>query len=331
MEQTLGKRIVAHRKRLGLTQDQLAEQLGITAQAVSKWENDQSCPDITILPRLAQIFGTTTDALLGIESVPVREAEVVTAKTDDEPDGLHIQTGPLELQFGGGQKSGISLAILILLVGGLLLAGNLLDWPVSFWGLLWPCALLVFGLGGLYPRFGFFRLGCVIFGAYFLADELELLPGILGREVIFPVVLVLFGLSLLADTLRKKRPGRYHRDGIHTSSFQTSEDGFDFEIAFGSDSRVIDLPRLQSGSIDCAFGEMTVDLSGCEEVSAGSHVHVDCSFGSVTLLVPRRYRAEPASDTAFGNVEISGCPDENAAPIRLTCDVSFGTVSVRYI
>ena len=65
MEQTLGKRIIEHRKALGLTQDQLAEKLGVTAQAVSKWENDQSCPDITMLPKLAEIFGTTTDALLG--------------------------------------------------------------------------------------------------------------------------------------------------------------------------------------------------------------------------------------------------------------------------
>ena len=45
MEETTGKRIMAHRKRLGLTQEQLAEKLGGTAQAVSKWEKDQSCPD----------------------------------------------------------------------------------------------------------------------------------------------------------------------------------------------------------------------------------------------------------------------------------------------
>ena len=37
MEQTIGRRIMENRKRLGLTQDQLAEQLGVTAQAVSKW------------------------------------------------------------------------------------------------------------------------------------------------------------------------------------------------------------------------------------------------------------------------------------------------------
>ena len=65
MEQTIGRRIAENRKRLGMTQDQLAEKLGVTAQAVSKWENDQSCPDITMLPRLAEIFGISTDALLG--------------------------------------------------------------------------------------------------------------------------------------------------------------------------------------------------------------------------------------------------------------------------
>ena len=75
MEETLGKRIASHRKRLKLTQDQLAEQLGVTAQAVSKWENDLSCPDIGILPQLAAIFDTSIDALLGYapEAKPLYE------------------------------------------------------------------------------------------------------------------------------------------------------------------------------------------------------------------------------------------------------------------
>ena len=55
MEQTIGKRIMTLRKSRGMTQDQLAEQVGVTAQAVSKWENDISCPDINLLPRLAEI------------------------------------------------------------------------------------------------------------------------------------------------------------------------------------------------------------------------------------------------------------------------------------
>ena len=61
---TLGKRSAALRKEKGMTQEELAEKLGVSPQAVSKWENGQSCPDISLLPRLAAIFGVTTDLLL---------------------------------------------------------------------------------------------------------------------------------------------------------------------------------------------------------------------------------------------------------------------------
>ena len=46
---TIGSIIASNRKRMALTQDALAQQLGVTNQAVSKWESDQSCPDITLL------------------------------------------------------------------------------------------------------------------------------------------------------------------------------------------------------------------------------------------------------------------------------------------
>ena len=64
MEKTLGTRIAALRKEKGLTQEELAEKLGVSSQAVSKWENDLSCPDIMLLPSLAKIFDTTVDELL---------------------------------------------------------------------------------------------------------------------------------------------------------------------------------------------------------------------------------------------------------------------------
>lgn len=64
MEHTLGKRIAALRRDKGLKQEELARQLGVTPQAVSKWENDQTCPDITLLPDLARILGVSVDELL---------------------------------------------------------------------------------------------------------------------------------------------------------------------------------------------------------------------------------------------------------------------------
>lgn len=65
---TLGRRIQALRKEQALTQDMLAERMNVTPQAVSKWENDQSCPDIMSLPQLARELKTTVDTLLTGES-----------------------------------------------------------------------------------------------------------------------------------------------------------------------------------------------------------------------------------------------------------------------
>lgn len=69
-EETLGERIAARRKELNLTQEDIAEGLGISPQAVSKWENDVSCPDIKLLPILADMLETTVDALLSDKPQP---------------------------------------------------------------------------------------------------------------------------------------------------------------------------------------------------------------------------------------------------------------------
>ena len=70
MNQTLGSRIAELRRKKNMTQEELAAELGVTPQAVSKWENDLSCPDITLLPQLARLFGVTTDELLGNQNQP---------------------------------------------------------------------------------------------------------------------------------------------------------------------------------------------------------------------------------------------------------------------
>lgn len=62
--ETIGKRISEHRKAKNIKQEKLAEMLLVSPQAVSKWENDISCPDISLLPKLAEILGITVDELL---------------------------------------------------------------------------------------------------------------------------------------------------------------------------------------------------------------------------------------------------------------------------
>jgi len=64
MEMTLGTRISLLRREKGLKQEELAECMGVSPQAVSKWENDLNCPDIALLPQLAKTLGVTVDHLL---------------------------------------------------------------------------------------------------------------------------------------------------------------------------------------------------------------------------------------------------------------------------
>ena len=340
MDQSLGKRIVANRKRLGLTQDQLAEQLGVTAQAVSKWENDQSCPDITMLPRLAAIFGVSADQLLGMEppaEAPVHQAEVVSDSGDDESGS----GGSWHFSYNGARKGSIAFALWILLSGGLLLASGLLGWDVGFWEILWPCGLLVFGLLGLCFRFSFFKLGCGLLGGYFLLRNLGFLP-LFGKELLLPAFLLLFGLSLLVDAFRKpKHPGfRVIHNGRrvcegekkHTTHLDQEGTGFSCSTSFGEDRHIIDVARLTHGSASVSFGSLTVDLSGCGEIVPNCSIQAECAFGELTLLIPRHCRVEPSADTSFGSMDIQGSPAPDATvPVLLDCDASFGSITVRYI
>jgi len=68
MREILAGNIARYRKAIGLTQEVLADKLGITFQAVSKWETGQSVPDTMLLPEIAQILNVSVDKLLGYVS-----------------------------------------------------------------------------------------------------------------------------------------------------------------------------------------------------------------------------------------------------------------------
>ncbi|NLK99250.1 MAG: helix-turn-helix transcriptional regulator [Clostridiales bacterium] len=68
MSKSIGNRISQLRREKGITQEDMAERLGVTPQAVSKWENDISYPDILLLPKISKLLGVTVDELLSGES-----------------------------------------------------------------------------------------------------------------------------------------------------------------------------------------------------------------------------------------------------------------------
>lgn len=78
---TIGERIAQLRKEKGMTQDVFATTIGVSAQSVSKWENNTTMPDIMLLPVISDIFGVTIDSLFG------KNAQNTTATTfDDLPE-----------------------------------------------------------------------------------------------------------------------------------------------------------------------------------------------------------------------------------------------------
>ncbi|MBQ2698877.1 MAG: helix-turn-helix transcriptional regulator [Firmicutes bacterium] len=74
---TLGERIKECRQHAGMSQEKLAELVGVSRQAVTKWEADQSAPHTEKLFRLAEIFGTTVDMLLNNDSAQPSAAEQI--------------------------------------------------------------------------------------------------------------------------------------------------------------------------------------------------------------------------------------------------------------
>ena len=84
MNETIGSRICKYRKEKGMTQEELASHLGVSSQAVSKWENDISCPDISLLPQLARVLGVTTDAILSDKQDEVKLVPQAQRKSLDE-------------------------------------------------------------------------------------------------------------------------------------------------------------------------------------------------------------------------------------------------------
>ena len=62
----VGNVIKKMRFKASMTQEQLAEELGISPQSVSKWENNVSLPDIGLLPSIAEVFGVSVDELFGL-------------------------------------------------------------------------------------------------------------------------------------------------------------------------------------------------------------------------------------------------------------------------
>ncbi|MCL2854778.1 MAG: helix-turn-helix domain-containing protein [Defluviitaleaceae bacterium] len=139
----LGEKIQILRKQKNLSQEQLAEQLGVSRQSISKWETDESVPDLPNMVALSEIFNVTTDYLLkNTNAIPAHAPAPVPAAAhtvrrrlpDDDDDDDDDDEGDLIITTRSGRNITInvwSVATIVFLLAGFI------------WG-LWHPAWIVF-------------------------------------------------------------------------------------------------------------------------------------------------------------------------------------------
>ncbi|MBE6714759.1 MAG: helix-turn-helix transcriptional regulator [Ruminococcaceae bacterium] len=104
---TIGQKLSEKRRRAGLTQECVSEHLGVTPQAVSKWENDVSCPDISLLPEIARLYKTTVDEILSCE--PEREVALISENVRKDVNDMVLHVSVCD----GGDKVKINLPLIL--------------------------------------------------------------------------------------------------------------------------------------------------------------------------------------------------------------------------
>lgn len=92
MNNSIGEKLYTHRKNAGLSQEELAEKIGVSRQAVSKWERDESSPDTNNLIALAKLYNISLDELVFGENLPKQEQAPKNDKVEISPMGIQVES-----------------------------------------------------------------------------------------------------------------------------------------------------------------------------------------------------------------------------------------------
>ena len=337
-ENTIGKRIQTLRKERGMTQKQLADAVGVTPQAVSKWETDESCPDITALPLLASTLGVSVDALLSgtdSSSGPVLSGTVMDA---DEPAKKERS---FTWVYNAGKIPAILFGAFILLAGVLLIFFKTNpEWfgNVGFWDIAWPSAIIFFGLSGCSSReFSGFSLGVTAIGVMFLLNNLGIVEGSMWPIAVAIVLMIVGASTILRQLFKKNRKttgAAVYDDGRkgRARSDYNEEGGFiRYSGSFSDDSITSSADVLTGGDLAASFGDFDVDLRSVREVADGAELRANVSFGELTIHMPKHIRTELETSGAFSGKGVEGSPAPDAPYVlRVKASASFGKFSVEY-
>ena len=342
MEQTmtLGKRIAMLRRNQGWTQEQLGEKVGVSAQAVSKWENDQTCPDITTLPLLADLFGITTDELLGIKPI---EPHVVILDKEPEEDKDN-KTRSVEINLNNmDQWTGITMCIMAILICVMLILRSTTPLfnreGVNVWNYIWTIA--VFSLGLMRVRKNIvFGITAMAIGIY----EFIWFGWGVPFEIKWYVILLVFAVASLLKILLvkmgvlKEKTHRNDHSAIVSGDRpnrvnEYSDEGYfvNAELSFGSNRIEYPYDTLRGAKIETNFGDHLIDFRNVQHFENDPVLDVEVNFGNVVVYLPDNVQIHKNSDTSFGAFRVKGAPSEHADQVAyFRGEANFGNLEIRY-
>ena len=116
MEESLGQRIARLRRNKGHTQEELGDKVGVSSQAVSKWETDSSVPDVMLLVKIANLFDISVDELLGNDRI--KETPQIVPVSERRPIDKMILKIIIDSDEGDKVRVNLPISLIRIMIEG---------------------------------------------------------------------------------------------------------------------------------------------------------------------------------------------------------------------
>jgi predicted membrane protein len=243
------------------------------------------------------------------------------------------------------RHGGTRFSIILIIVGLLFLAVNTGLLPTIYQPLFssWPIWLVFGGLFFLLDNSWFTGLTLLTIGTFYIIPQIGNVNPALNipenfTHLYWPALLVIAGFYFILSKTYGHRcwaGGNFHQKFEKFNNTTVNcEDGFlQVNASFDSRKNIVMDPVFKGGNVECSFGEVVLDLRKTSLPEGKTLLNVNCSFGSIIIIVPSDWNVQLQGDSAFGSFADSRySPSYNAnsgSSLIIQGKCSFGEVKLR--